>query len=280
VFRLALSNEDCRSRAAVSPSRVRALGARYLDPIALDSDGFSLSAKPQVQLKGLGLDRHRDVRLVAPWSTAHHGLSDTRFRQALGERCTPGCSTAQGSDRERRDHQALRGACGDERDLVDALRLSDAIDAAGALLEPRRMPGQLVVHDDPAVLMQVQPLGCGIGGEEDHSLPSQERRHETSLRRIESSVQECDGTSRRRDPFVQARERVPILCKDNDWLANSIEEAKKPSSLGLRTCCGSRCFGNRLQPSLLTSYVREAGRAERVRRRFISQWILVSERQP
>ena len=57
----------------------------------------------------------------------------------------------------------------EEVDDDDVVLLPVAVAAADALLDPLRVPGQVVVHDQRAEL-EVDALGCGLGGEQDRGL--------------------------------------------------------------------------------------------------------------
>ena len=83
----------------------------------------------------------------------------------------------------------FRGAAGDEMKGMDAPALTDPIDAADSLLEPHRIPWQLEVHDDSAVVVQVQPFTGRIGGEQQTAGPEGGERSSTLIAR-ESTVKE------------------------------------------------------------------------------------------
>ena len=61
---------------------------------------------------------------------------------------------------------ALAGVGGDEVPQVADLLLADAVDAAEALLDPVRVPRQVVV-DHQVRALQVQALAGGVGGDQD-----------------------------------------------------------------------------------------------------------------
>ena len=65
---------------------------------------------------------------------------------------------------------ALAGLLGHQVPQVADLGLADAVDAAEALLEPVRVPGQVVVHHQVGAL-QVDALARGVGGERAPALP-------------------------------------------------------------------------------------------------------------
>ena len=65
---------------------------------------------------------------------------------------------------------ALAGLLGDEVPEVADLGLADAVDAAEALLEPVRVPGQVVV-DHQVGALEVDALAGGVGGDQDLARP-------------------------------------------------------------------------------------------------------------
>ena len=64
---------------------------------------------------------------------------------------------------------ALARLLGHEVPEVADLRLADAVDAPEPLLEPVRVPGQVVVHHEVRAL-EVDALPCGVGREQDLDL--------------------------------------------------------------------------------------------------------------
>jgi hypothetical protein len=63
------------------------------------------------------------------------------------------------------------GSVGDEMECVDAPGLTNPIDATHSLFEPHWIPWQFEIHHDPAVVMKIQSLAGGIGGEQQATLP-------------------------------------------------------------------------------------------------------------
>ena len=71
--------------------------------------------------------------------------------------------------------QALfAGAGRDQVKRVHGVALPDAIDAANALLEAHRVPGQLQIDDQSAPLMQVESFRCRIRREQQPALAGSE----------------------------------------------------------------------------------------------------------
>ena len=104
-----------------------------------------------------------------------------------GARCRPPprprCSASAGTgtrDAERVADRARLAQQHVEHDLVDLVvgaveqdglhlgaRLAEAVDAALALLQAVRVPGQVVVDDGVEVLLEVDALGQAVGGDQD-----------------------------------------------------------------------------------------------------------------
>src|SRR5436190_7302641 len=64
------------------------------------------------------------------------------------------------------EHALLDRARMKQSDRVNDLLLPDPIDTADALLEPQRIPWQLDIDDQPALMMKIQSFAGGIGGGE------------------------------------------------------------------------------------------------------------------
>ena len=64
------------------------------------------------------------------------------------------------------DNRLLAGACGNQLDRVNAAALPETIDASDALLETKRRPRQLQVHDQPASMVKVQSFARRIRREQ------------------------------------------------------------------------------------------------------------------
>jgi hypothetical protein len=118
-----------------------------------------------------------------------------------------------------REDSRLPGAARNQVNGVDDPLLPDPIDAADALLEPHRVPRQLEVHDEAASAMEVQPLGRGVGGEQDAARQALERvEHGRTLLAPEPAMQDHQGGAERgisRQPLAQMHQRVAILGEDD-----------------------------------------------------------------
>src|SRR6185369_15245525 len=60
------------------------------------------------------------------------------------------------------ENRSLAGRARDEMTRVNRPALTDAIDAADALLEPHRIPRQFKIDDETAHALEVQPLARGV----------------------------------------------------------------------------------------------------------------------
>ena len=83
----------------------------------------------------------------------------------------------------------FRGPAGDEMKGMDTPALTDPIDAADSLLEPHRIPWQLEIHDDSAVVVQVQPFTGCIGCQQQTAGPER-GEHSSTLIARESTVKQ------------------------------------------------------------------------------------------
>ena len=117
---------------------------------------------------------------------------------------------------------ALAGLVGDQVPQVADLRLADAVDAAEALFQAVRIPGQVVV-DHQVGALQVDAVAGGVGGQQHLHLrvvPERFLRRQTFLaahaavdddhRRL--SAEQC------RDALLQVAQRVAVLGEDHQLL--------------------------------------------------------------
>ena len=79
---------------------------------------------------------------------------------------------------QTREHILLAGCSCNQAQDMDPTRLPNAIHAAGALLEPQRHPRELEADNEPAAMVQVEPFGAGIGGEEQRAGAAGELRQD------------------------------------------------------------------------------------------------------
>jgi hypothetical protein len=89
---------------------------------------------------------------------AEQVCGDLRLAEALHQRLPAERSGARGAGEQGGKHQVLARVTRNERHLVHAARLPDAIEPAAALAQARRRPRQLEVHHDPAGVVKVQPF--------------------------------------------------------------------------------------------------------------------------
>src|SRR5690606_8808620 len=111
---------------------------------------------------------------------------------------------------------------GDEVPEVADLRLADTVDAAEALLQPVRVPGEVVV-DHQVRALEVDPLAGGVGREEDLDLRVVSERL-LGLEPIFAPHPAMDHDDRLLpaeeggDPLVEVVQRVPVLGEDHQLL--------------------------------------------------------------
>ena len=117
---------------------------------------------------------------------------------------------------------ALAGLVGDQVPQVADLRLADAVDAAEALFQAVRVPGQVVV-DHQVGALQVDAFAGGVGGQQHLHLrvvPERFLRRQTFL----AAYAAMDDDHRRlaaeqsRDALLQVAQRVPVLGEDHQLL--------------------------------------------------------------
>src|SRR5882762_5716101 len=90
--------------------------------------------------------------------------------------------------------------------------LSDAIDSADSLLETHRVPRELEVDDEPAVVVQVQAFARRIGGEQNGPRRAREcRQRGPSFVWTQPAVQQDD---RQAQGVADMNQRVAILRED------------------------------------------------------------------
>ena len=109
--------------------------------------------------------------------------------------------------------------------------LTNAVDAADPLFEPARIPRQLQVHHDPAVVMEVQPFRRCIRCEQ-HDL----RRRREPAKRVgpflsaQAAVQhDCRAT----DAVEHVQQRVAVFGEHDNRLARASQELGEAPQLRL-----------------------------------------------
>ena len=93
--------------------------------------------------------------------------------------------------------------------------LSDTVHPANALLEPHRIPREIVVYDDVAEL-QVQPLASGLGGNEHTRFLGKGTLRRASRLEIHRTIQGYDRVSARTQELHEHRLRGNELGKDQN----------------------------------------------------------------
>src|SRR6516162_5606949 len=97
---------------------------------------------------------------------AHNGFRDVALVAVQWIGYADLCSGGRETSSQAIGNAHLAGVGGDQMNGMNGPALTDAIDAADALLEPHRIPRQLEIDDKAAVLVKVEALGGGIGREQ------------------------------------------------------------------------------------------------------------------
>src|SRR5262249_14100092 len=114
---------------------------------------------------------------------------------------------------------------GHQSNLVHPAGLTQAIDPAGALLDPRCAPRQLVMDDEAAMVMKVEALGGGVGGEERDAAVIEAILDLPSCAGFHAAVQHENGPARAGNDSLQPMQCVSILGEEDERFPDS---AKKP----------------------------------------------------
>ena len=141
---------------------------------------------------------------------------DVGFRERIEQsRRTRRGARLRRACRQRRDDQAFSRVRRDQRDLVDPLFLTQAIDSTGTLLEPSGIPRQFVVDDKTAVMLQVEPFRCRIRRQQRMAATIEGVRRARAVAWTQATVQEDDRSSERNHRSLDLEERVTVLGKDD-----------------------------------------------------------------
>ena len=119
-----------------------------------------------------------------------------------------------------REDLALAGVVGDEVPQAADLLLADAVDAAEALLDPVRVPREVVV-DHQVRDLEVQALAGGVGREQDLAVGvARELLGDlAALGAAHAAVDRLDGlgpAEQRADPAHEVVQRVAVLGEDDE----------------------------------------------------------------
>jgi len=156
----------------------------------------------------VGVDRLRE-RLGAPDAVAGEALIDAERDHLTGR--AELFANSLGLADERLEHDVLLALGVDEVTTPDLLRrLELAVDAAVALFEPRRIPGQIDMDEVMATQLEIYSLARGIGADQD-------AQRVLGWVRIETALQFLPADDRRRageagDPLV-GPQVVERLCQ-------------------------------------------------------------------
>ena len=127
------------------------------------------------------------------------------------------------ADAKAMQHPHFRSSARDQVKDVNPTVLSNAIDAADALLEAHRVPWQLEVDDDPAVVVKVQPFAGCVGGEQNAALPECGDCLSTCVARERPVKNVCS----RCDTVADMCQRVAILRKDDRWFSQPSKQTSE-----------------------------------------------------
>ena len=165
-------------------------------------------------------------RIAAEDARCHNRFSQLMDDGAAGEE-----GGVTGTPEERLEDELFGRVGGDEGDFVHPAPLPDAVDAAAPLMQPRRRPGQLVMDDEAAGVMQIQPLRRRIRGHHHHSPSRKLRRRCNALVRGETAVEQHHRAAHCRNPLAQPHRRVAVFRKDDGGGGESGEEAEESRCL-------------------------------------------------
>ena len=162
------------------------------------------------------------------------------------------------------EHSRFAGVSRDEMDGVNRADLADAIDAADSLFEPHRIPRQLEIDDEPAAVVQVQPL-AGRVGRQQNPAPAVgevvERRAPFVAR--QAAVQHQHRLPKRR---AEMEQRVAEFGEDHDRLRDTPEQPPERRHLGFARRGPLRRIAKRAQQTSFAAWIGETQGRETVRR--------------
>jgi hypothetical protein len=115
------------------------------------------------------------------------------------------------------------GAGGNQVERVDGAALTDAIDTADALLDAHRIPRELEVDDEPAVMVKVETLRCRVGCQQQPERIAGERReHGCSLVARQAAVKHEGRVWER---LADMLKRVPVLGEHHSRLTGAAQQS-------------------------------------------------------
>ena len=112
--------------------------------------------------------------------------------------------------------------------------LSDSVDTTGALFEAHRIPGQLQIDDDSAVLMEVQSFAGGIGRQEKPPAAGREVTNRRSSFFPRKSTMK--GRTRLLEAVADVKQRVAILRENNCLFSaflQTLDQTREQSQLAV-----------------------------------------------
>ena len=108
----------------------------------------------------------RRTHLVVKRGAAEDVRRNTRLRKRVDKRRPGKAARAEGALEQWNEDKLFTRIVRYEHDFVDAARLPNPIDPPTPLMEARRRPRQLEVHDEAAGVLQVEALGRRISSNE------------------------------------------------------------------------------------------------------------------
>ena len=178
-------------------------------------------------------------------------------------------------EKERRDDEPFGGMCGDERQLVYAAGLTESIHASGPLLEPRRIPRQLVVHHHAALVMEIEAFRRSVGREQRPAALVERVLDAAAVGWRHAAMQNCGWMPGGGKALLEPRERIAVLGEDYRRLADPREEPQQERDLALVARGDSGCLGDGREPAAFPLRVCKTRRAKRRRWRIVLEGVFV-----
>ena len=165
-----------------------------------------------------------DFRLVAVADRLHQQILETHLLKDLAQNVEDAALKRLALDFHLLQQAvvdiAFAGLLGDEIPEMAHLRLPDPVNATEALLQPIRIPGQVVVHHQVGVL-EVDAFAGGIRGHEDShvGVRTEQRLEAAAFVAVRAAMNRDDGVGvaeHARDPLMQVVQRVAVFGEDDE----------------------------------------------------------------
>ena len=156
--------------------------------------------------------------------------------------------------------------------------LSQPVDAADALLQALRCPGELQIDDETATVVEIESFACGVRCEEQRRVARRELpKNVQALARGKATVQLqwCEAGKR----SGEMMQRVAVLGEHQDRLTRAVDLAPDRIKLALVQRCGPSELRHLLKPSTFFESVAKAGEAELLARFIVRVALDEGERQ-